>query len=53
VLIFLAMLSRYVADLAPGARTVHLIAAAISWLIAALIWMGKVIPKVAMADLEE
>jgi uncharacterized protein involved in response to NO len=53
VLIFLAMLSRYVADLAPGARTVHLIAAAISWLIAALIWMGKVIPKVAIADLEE
>jgi uncharacterized protein involved in response to NO len=52
-LIFLAMLSRYVADLAPGARTVHLIAAAISWLIAVLIWMGKVIPKVAIADLEE
>jgi uncharacterized protein involved in response to NO len=52
-LIFLAMLSRYVADLAPKARTVHLIAAAISWLIAVLIWMGKVIPKVAIADLEE
>ena len=52
-LIFLAMLSRYVADLAPRARTVHLIAAAIFWLIAVLIWMGKVIPKVAIADLEE
>ena len=52
-LIFLAMLSRYVADLAPGARTIHLIAAAILWLIAALIWMGKVIPKVTIADLEE
>jgi uncharacterized protein involved in response to NO len=52
-LIFLAMLSRYVADLAPGTRTVHLIAAAISWLIAVLIWMGKVIPKVAIAEVEE
>ena len=53
VLIFLAMLSRYVADLAPGARTVHLVAAAIVWLIAVLIWMGKVIPKVVIADVEE
>lgn len=52
-LIFVAMLSRYVADLAPRARTVHLIAAAIFWLIAVLIWMGKVIPKVTIADLEE
>jgi hypothetical protein len=52
-LIFFAMLSRYVADLAPKARTVHLVAAAIFWLIAVLIWMGKVIPKVAIADLEE
>ncbi|HEX7516825.1 MAG TPA: NnrS family protein [Chthoniobacterales bacterium] len=52
-LIFLAMLSRHVADLAPRARTVHLIAAAMFWLIAVLIWMGKVIPKVAIPDLEE
>jgi uncharacterized protein involved in response to NO len=52
-LIFFAMLSRYVADLAPKTRTVHLVAAAIFWLIAVLIWMGKVIPKVAIADLEE
>jgi uncharacterized protein involved in response to NO len=52
VLIFFAMLSRYVADLAPKARTVHLVAAAIAWLIAALIWMGKVIPKVAISDPE-
>jgi uncharacterized protein involved in response to NO len=50
VLIFFAMLSRYVADLAPKARTVHLVAAAIAWLIAALIWMVKVIPKVAVPD---
>ena len=52
-LIFLAMLSRYVADLTPGTRTVHLIAAAITWLVAALIWMGKVIPKVVIAEVEE
>jgi uncharacterized protein involved in response to NO len=52
-LIFLAMLSRYVADLAPRTRTIHLIAAAIVWVIAVLIWIGKVIPKVAIADVEE
>lgn len=52
-LIFFAMLSRYVADLAPKARSVHLVAAAIFWLIAVLIWIGKVIPKVAIHDLEE
>ena len=49
-LIVLAMLSRYVADLAPRARTVHLIAAAIFWLMGVLIWMGKVIPKVAIVE---
>ena len=53
VLFFIATFSRYVADLAPWARTSHLIAAAISWLIALFIWMGKVIPKVAVQDLEE
>ena len=53
VLLFFAMLSRYVADLAPKARTVHLVAAAIAWLIAALIWMVRVIPKVAIPDSNE
>ena len=52
VLIFSAMLSRYVADLAPKVRTVHLIAAAIFWLVAAILWMVKVIPKVAVAEPE-
>jgi uncharacterized protein involved in response to NO len=52
-LLFFAMLSRYVADLAPRARVVHLLAAAIFWLIAVLIWMGRVIPKVGLHDLEE
>lgn len=52
-LIFLAMLSRYVADLAPRARTIHLVAAAACWLLAALIWTGRVIPKVTIAEPEE
>jgi uncharacterized protein involved in response to NO len=51
-LISFAMFSRYVADLTPKARTIHLIAAAAFWLIAALIWMVKVIPNVAITELE-
>jgi uncharacterized protein involved in response to NO len=53
VLIFLAMTSRYVADIAPAARSVHLIVAAFFWLGGMLIWMVKVLPKVAVGDLEE
>jgi uncharacterized protein involved in response to NO len=52
-LIFLAVLSRYVADLAPMARTVHLVAAAVCWIIAALIWVVRVIPKVTIFEPEE
>jgi uncharacterized protein involved in response to NO len=52
-LIFLAMLSRYVADVAPRARTIHLVVASASWLLAALIWIVRVIPKVTIADFEE
>lgn len=52
-LFFFATLSRYVAELAPKARTIHLVAAAICWLVAALIWMVKVIPKVVVPDPEE
>jgi uncharacterized protein involved in response to NO len=51
-LISFAMFSRYVADLTPKARTIHLIAAAAFWLIATLIWMVKVIPNVAITELE-
>jgi uncharacterized protein involved in response to NO len=51
-LIFLAMLSRYIADLAPQARTIHLVAAAACWLLAALIWTIRVIPKVAVVEPE-
>ena len=52
-LIFLTTLSRYVADVAPRARTMHLVAAAACWLLAALIWAVRVIPKVAIVEPEE
>ena len=52
VLISLGMLSRYEADLAPQSRSVHLVAAALCWLGAALIWMVKVVPKVVIPDPE-
>ena len=53
VFIFLAMMSRYVADVAPAARTVHLVAAAFFWIAAVVIWMVKVLPKVTVPDREE
>ncbi|HEV2097144.1 MAG TPA: NnrS family protein [Chthoniobacterales bacterium] len=53
VLLMFAMLSRYVADLAPKARGVHLVAAASFWIVAALIWTGKVLPKVRFSEIEE
>lgn len=49
-LLFLAMVSRLAADLAPRARIIHLLGAAICWLIASLIWMIKVIPKVTISE---
>jgi uncharacterized protein involved in response to NO len=53
VLIFLAMVSRYVADAAPAARTVHLVTGALFWIAGVVIWMVKVLPKVAIAESEE
>jgi hypothetical protein len=52
VLIFLAAISRYVADLAPKARIVHLVAAAVCWIIAAVIWTIRVLPKVTRVQAE-
>lgn len=52
-LIFLAAVSRYVADLSGSARVLHLVSAAVCWLVAALIWMGKVLPKVVIVEAEE
>ncbi len=52
-LIFLTTLSRYVADVAPRARTMHLVAAAACWLLAALIWTVRVTPKVTIVEPEE
>jgi len=51
-LLFLAMASRVSAELAPRARIIHLVAAAICWLAASLIWMIKVIPKVTISEEE-
>jgi len=48
--LFLAMVSRITADLAPRARVIHLLGAAIGWLVASLIWMIKVIPKVTISE---
>jgi uncharacterized protein involved in response to NO len=51
-LLFLAMVSRVTADLAPEARTIHLLGAAICWLVAAAIWIAKVLPKVRITEPE-
>jgi len=53
LLVSVATFSRYVADLAPKARTIHLVAAAILWLAGLFIWMAKVLPKVSVEDPEE
>ena len=50
--LFLAMVSRVTADLSPRARIIHLLAAAVCWLVAALIWIIKVLPKVTIAEEE-
>ena len=50
VLLFFAMVSRVTADLAPEARTIHLLGAALCWLTGALLWFIKTIPKVAIKE---
>ncbi len=50
LLLVIAMLSRATADFAPRARVIHLVAAAICWLLASLIWMAKVLPKVVVTE---
>ena len=52
LLLLFAFLSRYVAELAPRARGVHLVAAASFWMVAALIWTAKVLPKVWLVEHE-
>jgi uncharacterized protein involved in response to NO len=51
-LLFLAMVSRFSAELAPPVRVVHLLSAAICWLLASLIWMFRVLPKIAISEPE-
>jgi len=53
ILLLLATGSRLTADLAPAARAVHLIAAALCWLAGALIWMFYVLPRVTVVEPEE
>jgi uncharacterized protein involved in response to NO len=53
LLLFVAMISRFTADVAPHARVIHLIAAAICWLVASFIWIAKVIPKIAVIETED
>lgn len=52
VLLFLAMVSRVSADLAPRVRIIHLLAAAICWLAASFVWAIKVVPKVTITEEE-
>ena len=51
-LLFLAMVSRVTADLAPAARTIHLLGAAFCWLAGTVLWFIKTIPKVAISEEE-
>jgi uncharacterized protein involved in response to NO len=50
ILLLVAMISRFTADLAPIVRTAHLVTAAICWLVASLVWMLNVLPKVLATD---
>ena len=50
--LFLALISRVTADLAPAARTIHLLGAALCWLAGALLWFVKTIPKVTITEEE-
>jgi uncharacterized protein involved in response to NO len=51
-LFFFAMASRVTADLSPHARVIHLLAAALCWLAASIIWIIKVLPKVTITEEE-
>ena len=53
MLLFFAMISRFAADFAPRMGIEHLLGAAICWLLAALVWIPSVIPKVATPDTQE
>jgi uncharacterized protein involved in response to NO len=46
ILITLAAISRLGAEISPQTRTLHLVSAAICWLVAVVIWTAVVMPKV-------
>lgn len=53
IFLALAMFSRFTADLAPRARATHLVAAAILWLVATLVWAIKLVPKLTIIEAED
>jgi uncharacterized protein involved in response to NO len=53
ILIFLAAISRYAAEMAFQVRDPHLLAAALCWIAAALLWIVRVLPKITVAEPEE
>jgi hypothetical protein len=53
ILLLLAAISRFTAEIAPAARTVHLVAGALCWLAAALIWIMRVIPSARLIEAED
>ena len=53
LLVLFAAVSRYVTEIAPKVRTMHLVGAAIAWLIAAFIWSAFVIPKTGVIGEEK
>ncbi len=50
--LFLAMISRFTADLSSKVRVMHLVGAAICWAVGTLIWLARVIPKITMIEPE-
>lgn len=49
----LAMFSRVTADQAPRARAIHLVAAAILWLAAIIVWAVRLLPQLQSFEAEE
>ena len=52
ILLTLAAISRLGAEISPRTRSLHLVSAAICWLVAMAIWSAVVIPKVRIVGEE-
>jgi uncharacterized protein involved in response to NO len=53
ILVTLAMFSRFTAELAPRARSIHLVAAAVLFLAAIFVWSIKLLPKITVVEGED